>query len=274
MNNRDLATLRMIGRTRTFREAAERLNMTATAVSMQVKALEAQLGVDIFDRSTRPPSFTPIGLALLDEAEAVLAAEARLLALVRPGTTLAGRFGLGLVASAAPRLLPGFILRAAAGLPDARFDYRTGLSEWLEAQVAGGTLDAAVVTATGVPPGGLRHRVMAQDRLVLAVPTALPANGPFLHFAPSTGIGKLIAAALAEKPALNARPRVVLDHVETIRACLRAGVGATILPDVDLAEMGDLHRTDLRATRSLVLATRAGTTLDAEGDRLVELLTG
>lgn len=274
MNNRDLATFRMIARTATFREAAERLNMTTSAVSMQMKALEGQLGAALFDRRTRPPAFTPLGLALLDAADAVLEAEARLLSLVSPGTDLAGRFRLGLVASAAPRLLPGFLGRVGDALPDARFDYRTGLSEALEAEVATGTLDAAVVTATGVPPGGLRHRLLAEDRLILAVPASLPADAPFLHFAPSTGIGKLIAAALAERPDLAARPRIVLDHVETIRACLRAGTGATILPEVDLTDMGDLRCMEVGTTRSLVLATRAGTPLDERGDRLAALLTG
>ena len=94
-----------------------------------------------------------------------------------------------------------------------------------------------------------------------------------LHFAPSTGIGKLIARALAERPDLSARPRIVLDHVQTIRACLRENVGATILPEVDLHGLSAICEA-LPVRRDLVLVIRAGAPLDAHAAQLADLLTG
>ncbi len=273
MQNRDLKTLRMIARTGSFREAADRLNMTLSAVSMQMKSLETTLGAALFDRTTRPPKLTPLGRAVADRAGDVLDAEAALRALAGPDAPLAGRFRLGLVASAGPRFLPRFLQTAPGALPYASFDFRTGLSEWLEDEVASRSLDAAVLTATGTPPGGLRHHVLARDRLVAAARPGLPETAPFLHFAPSTGIGRLIAAALVRRPDLAARPRIVLDHLMTIRACLESGAGATILPEIDLEGM-EMLRDPLPDTRTLVLATAEGTALDREATRLANLLAG
>ncbi|MCK0166740.1 LysR family transcriptional regulator [Jannaschia sp. S6380] len=274
MQNRDLTTLRMIARTGSFREAAERLNMTQSAVSMQMKALQRSLAASLFDRNTRPPTLTPLGRAVAAAAGDVLAAEARLRDLTGPDAPLAGTFRIGLVASAGPRLLPGFLPLSARALPHARFTFRTGLSETLEQDVARGMLDAAVVTATGVPPGGLRHRGLMRDRLLLAARADLPEDAPFLQFAPSTGIGRLIAAALPEHRAMAERPRVVLDHVEAIRACVAEGVGATILPESDLAGIRGIECTALARSRDLVLVTRIGTKLDAQAAMFAELLTG
>ncbi|MGB3407731.1 MAG: LysR family transcriptional regulator [Jannaschia sp.] len=275
MQNRDLATLREIARLGSFGQAAERLHMTLSAVSMQMKTLEASLGAPLFDRTVRPPRLTPLGRRVSEAAEGVLSAELALRALTAPDTPLTGRFRIGIVASAGPRLLPGFLRAARTALPDARFDYRTGLSESLEALVETGALDAAIVTATGVPPGGLRHTVIARDRFAMAAPkNARADNLPFLHFAPSTGIGRLIAAELEHHPERSAAPRLVLDHVETILACLEDGVGTTILPEVDLHRARRvLHLTPLKAWRDLVLVTRTDTALDAEAARLRTLLT-
>ncbi|UWQ16410.1 LysR family transcriptional regulator [Jannaschia sp. M317] len=268
MQNRDLRTLREIARLGSFGEAAERLHMTLSAVSMQMKALEEGLGGALFDRSVRPPRLTPLGRRVADAAEDVISAETALRALTNPDAVLAGRFKLGLVASAGARLLPRFLRTAPNALPHARFDLRTGLSEWLESQVASGALDGAVVTATGVPPGGLRHTRLSRDRFARACPGA--RDLPFLHFAPGTGIGRLIAAEVSDA---QDHPRIVLDHVETILSCLDEGVGWTILPEVDLARARQpVDLTPLPLWRDLVLVTRSGTPLDVEAGRLAELL--
>lgn len=272
MQNRDLQTLRMIARTGSFREAASRLNMTQSAVSMQMKALERALAATLFDRTKRPPPLTPLGRAVAEAAGAVVEAEARLRRLTGPDAPLAGSFRVGLVASAGPRLLPGFIARAGEALPHARFTFRSGLSESLEQDVARADLDAAVVTATGMPPGGLHHLGLARDRLAIGMRHGLPDAAPFLQFAPTTGIGRVIADALPACEGIASRPRVVLDHVDTILACVAAGVGATILPEIDLSGVPEIASTPIGHSRTLVLVTREGTALGREARRLAELL--
>src|SRR5919205_1661607 len=55
-----------------FRRAAERLYVAQPAVSEQVRKLESELGVRLFDRTHRSVSLTEAGVALLEEARPVL----------------------------------------------------------------------------------------------------------------------------------------------------------------------------------------------------------
>jgi DNA-binding transcriptional LysR family regulator len=59
MNLQGLETLVAISETRSFMEAARRLDVSQSTVSMQIKALEAELKIELFDRSTRPSVMTP-----------------------------------------------------------------------------------------------------------------------------------------------------------------------------------------------------------------------
>ena len=55
-----------------FRRAAERLRMAQPSVSQQIRTLEAELGVRLFERSRRGATLTPAGSALLGEARDLL----------------------------------------------------------------------------------------------------------------------------------------------------------------------------------------------------------
>ena len=86
--------------------------MTLSAVSTQIKTLEEELGVLLFDRAHRPPRLTPQGHAVCARAEDVLERETALVAECQTGGALAGRFRIGFVATASIRLLPDFLAHA------------------------------------------------------------------------------------------------------------------------------------------------------------------
>src|SRR5262245_54230219 len=127
-----------------FGRAAERLHIVQPAVSQQLRRLEAELGVQLVERSTRHVALTAAGERLLPEARAVLAAVERARASVggpatlRLGTTT----GLGerlprLLAALAPREVELVRVPAATRLR----------------RVADGTLDAALLRGVVSHPG-------------------------------------------------------------------------------------------------------------------------
>lgn len=273
MQTRSLQTLVSIARLGSFAATAEALNMTLSAVSMQMKALEAELDAPLFDRAHRPPQLTPLGRAVCAQAQQMLQQEAALQALCRDTGALVGRFRIGFVATASIRLLPGFLTRAGAEAPQARFDIETGVSEALQARVRAGLLDAAVVTEDQSPPPGLRYDRLRQEPMVVAHPKAMPgdlaglfARLPFLHFQANSGIGKLIADHVA--PYRDEGSRVIyLDAVEAIMGCVNEGVGFTLLPEPDVQRSigPDTRMTPQAApglTRALALATATTTPAD------------
>lgn len=242
MQTRALRTLVKIGQVGSFVQSAEHLGMTLSAVSMQMKALEAELGVALFDRSVRPPRLTPVAAAVVTEAQALLAREDRLVDLCRPSDTLVGQYKLGFVTTAAVRLLPAFLKAAQDIAPMASFEIETGLSAALQEKVLTGQIDAAVLTdADGLPPR-LSSRLLRTEPFVFAAHDDLMADGieglmsrqTFFHFMPDTGIGKLIARAMLTQYRPDIARTIVLDDLESIMECVAGGLGFTLLPVPDV----------------------------------------
>lgn len=270
MQTRALRTLARIASVGSFATAAAQLNMTLSAVSMQMKTLEKELDASLFDRRFRPPKLTPVGRRIAQQAAELLAVEERIVDLCRNDTALVGRYRIGFVSTASVRLLPDFLANAAKRAPDALFEVEVALSESLEEKVLNGQLDAAVVTATESSARQLRTATLRAERFVFAAPRAYGATAadllggpfPFLEFAPDSGIGKLISAYMAAhrgKGREDDQPTMMLDSVEAIVECVNRGLGYTILPEPDVRRYGDAEAVaviepDIGLSRRLALA--------------------
>lgn len=254
MNMQSLHTLVRVAERGSFTAVAAGSNMTLSAVSAQMKGLERELGVALFDRRMRPPRLTPMGRAVTEHARRLLAERDALVATCAEPGVLAGHYWLGLIQSAYVRLLPRFIALAAREAPAARFAFALGTSRDLAERVESGALDAAVLTARGAFTG-LDVHLLREEPMAFAVPLgdaplsdAPPGDGPipmadiharrtFFHFMPSTGIGALVAEHLRRENIVPARV-VVLDSLEAAVACTAQGAGYTLLPVSDLDRYG------------------------------------
>ena len=246
MNLRALRTLTAVADLGSFQRVAERQHMTLSSVSMQMKSLETALGAALFDRAFRPPRLTPLGREVARTARTMLREADRIAALASAPDRLAGLYRVGFVLTASVRLLPKMLLAASKRHPSARFAIETGQSEALMARVLDGGLDAAVVTRPGEPRALLAETRLATEELVYAIPKAASGHTPeallarhtFIQFTPDTGIGRLIAEHLASTYGGPART-IVLDGIEAVMECVRAGVGFTALPAPDVARYAD-----------------------------------
>lgn len=259
--------------------------MTLSALSMQMKGLETEFHVELFDRSVRPPRLTPMGRAFADKAKEILYREDDLLELCSLENELIGQFKIGLVTSASARLLPKFLINSRRNLEQASFEFETGLSETLQGKVLSGNIDAAVITDTEVSSKALSYTVLREEAFAFVAHASIADGGlpsllaeqTFFHFMPQTGIGKVIAGAMEniERP-MNART-VILDNLEAIMGCVKNGLGYTLLPvpDIDRYGTSDLVKlpapNDLR--RSLVLIARANNMLVKRFDILAAQFT-
>src|SRR4051794_38078062 len=95
MDTRQLAAFCAVVEKRSFSQAAERLGVTQPAVSLQIRALEKRLGVQLVDRSGRRVEATEAGQRLYRNAQRILAAEEQLLDELADDERIAGRFELG-----------------------------------------------------------------------------------------------------------------------------------------------------------------------------------
>lgn len=268
MQTRALRNLLKIAKVGSFLHASAQLNMTLSALSMQMKALELELDVKLFDRSVRPPRLTPIGRLIVEKAEDVIARTDMLLDLCVQNDDLVGRFRVGFVTSAAARLLPDFLQNTQHQLKHAIFTFETGLSKALQEKVQTGRLDAAIVTGSTDHASGLNQMVLRKEPFVFAAHADIAAGGlqnlldhhRFFRFTPQTGIGQVIADAMKTIDRPTDASTVVLDNIEAIMGCVTAGLGFTLLPAPDVkryaqrdlvtfAAPADLHRALLLVTR-------------------------
>src|SRR5436189_3998735 len=151
-----------------FRRAAERLHIAQPAVSEQVRKLEAELGVRLFDRTQRNVALTDAGAALLTQAYRVLrqAEAARLAARSasdRPGLRV------GYVPTALRPSIPRTLRRLGAAMPNLQTTIEPGSGLELVDAVRAGELDAAVVSLP-VPTAGVRVTPLAKQRAVAVFP--------------------------------------------------------------------------------------------------------
>lgn len=242
VDTRQLRTLLAVVDHGGFSRAAGVVNLTISAVSQQVQALEQEVGAPLFDRSTRPPRLTVAGQQLVEAArELVRTAENAIDAI--SGRKVIGTFSLGSVRTSALSLLPRAIVRLNAAYPELRIQLRVGLSETLLQDVVSGRLDAAMVAEYGNFPDSLRWRPFLDEPLFVVAPPGTPAmeanellvRHPFIRFRANVPLAHLIDLELARMN-LPLAEIAQIDTISAITACVANGLGVSILPQVAITD--------------------------------------
>jgi DNA-binding transcriptional LysR family regulator len=153
-----------------FRRAGERLHVAQPAVSEQVRKLEQELGVQLFDRSQRGVSLTVAGAAMLDEArrtlrQADIAAQAARSARDRA----AARLRVGYLPDSLPGAVSRGLRQLAGALPNLEVDLEAGPAHSLIESLRAGRLDAVVSSLPG-PTAQLRVTPLGPQRPLAALP--------------------------------------------------------------------------------------------------------
>ncbi len=164
---RQVTYFRALAAQRHFGRAAEMVNVSQPALSVQIREMEAQLGKPLVERQSRDVVLTPFGRRILEHAERVHQEMQALEEAARWEGGLSGRLRLGIIPTLAPYLLPDTLemLRSR----DISLDVQVleGKTARLLADLQAGHLDAAVV-ALPVEETGLHAEDLFEDRFLLA----------------------------------------------------------------------------------------------------------
>lgn len=198
-----------------FGQAAERLEMAQPPLSQQIRQLEAELGAELFARTTRSVTLTPAGEAFLPDAQRILHSVEEAARRVRGfADGKAGTLRIGLTGTASYAQLPILARLVKEQLPDVELDIRTELlTPAIEMALASGALDVGVLRPP-VRDGSLDVRTMAHEQFVVALP-----DGHRLATADVLTIGELRGEGFVMYPASS---RSVV-HDAVVRACRAAG---------------------------------------------------
>ncbi|SDE07592.1 LysR family transcriptional regulator [Limimaricola pyoseonensis] len=237
MSIKTLKTLIAIQDHGTFSAAAESVHVTYSAVSQQMKALEEQYGITIFDRSKRTPELTPLGLALAARAREIVRAYDDLLPSILGSDALKGEFVLGAVPTTLSNLVPLGISNLRRGCPELRIRVAPGLTNALLTQIERNAVEAAVISMPQMLPDGLVSREIAVEPLELLVapeiesddPIELLRSQPFIRFNREAVVGGMIERWL-QKQGIAVRESMELHGLEAISGMVRANLGVAICP--------------------------------------------
>lgn len=251
MNTRDLEYLIAVAEELHFGRAAKRCNASQPALSGQVRKLEEQLGVRVFERTKRQVRVTPIGEQIVTQARAVLQHVETLeqIALLNRDPS-AGRCSIGMPPTIGPYLTPLLLPAIRHYLPDLQIALVEDFTDNLERQLGEGELDIAVLATTPVRgtldeirlydepfwialPNG--HRLTEQEAVdVMQIEPGellLLSDGhclrdqiyEFCNLDRATGAGP------------GAGPRTQKTSLPTILSLVGAGQGVTLVPAMSLS---------------------------------------
>ncbi|MCE0506465.1 MULTISPECIES: hydrogen peroxide-inducible genes activator [unclassified Roseivivax] len=155
-----------------FGRAAEASAVSQPALSVQIKELEAALGMKLFERGARAVRLTGFGEEFVTRARDILRAVDELGDMARAaGSGLSGRLRLGVIPTIAPYLLPRLIPELGRAFPALDLQIRETLTRRLITELKEGRLDAAIV-ALPVSEPGLEEMALFDEDFVLIRPEA------------------------------------------------------------------------------------------------------
>jgi DNA-binding transcriptional LysR family regulator len=227
----------------TFTKAAERLYITQPSLSEQIRKLETELGSPLFQRLGRRLALTSAGECFLPHAERVMFEVEQGRARVQEVRGLhRGRLSIGVLPSAAAKLLPKFLAEFRHRHPGVEVSLREeNDSREFEQMVHDGLLDLAIVRLPVRRRTDLEVEFLVREPMVMVAPPghrlgdrrtialAELANEPFVTMKPEHGLREMLQAFCRQA---GFDPHVVFEagQLGSLMGLVLAGVGITVVP--------------------------------------------
>ncbi|MGW2118477.1 LysR family transcriptional regulator [Streptomyces zhihengii] len=272
MDVKQLKALITVAEVGSVTRAAELLHLVQPAVTRQIRTLEEELGVSLFQRTRQGMRPTEAGEIMIDRARRALSELERARAEVQPSPgDVTGIVTVGLLESTSDLLAEPLVSALGTAHPGVELRLMTGYSGHLQQWLDDGDLDLSLLYNLDSTPS-LNVRPLVRERLWAVAPASagLSADRPvaFSDVAahplvmPAAGhaLRTLIDAAAA-RAATATNVSVQTNAMRVQKRLVLAGHGWTILPGVGIAE--DVARGELSAAplhepdvwRSVVLGT-------------------
>jgi DNA-binding transcriptional LysR family regulator len=287
MELRQLEHFVAVAEERHFSRAATRVHIVQSGLSSSIRALERELGADLFVRSTRRVELSEVGRALLPEARRVLeaAAAAREAAAAVEGL-LRGVLSVGIMQIHGAVDLPALLGRFHLEHPDVEIRLRQAAAPLLVDEVRGGELDLAFVA---LPSRSLRRvdaTTLTSEPLALACARGHPLarrtslrlpdlrDESFVEFERDWGLRLAVDRAFAASD-VDRRVALEVNDVRTLLELVAHGLGLSVVPGSVAAFGLPIELVPLRGRAlmwELSLVTRLGGAPSAAARALIEMI--
>ncbi len=228
--------------------AAENLNVAQSAVSRQVRLLEKELGIELFEREGRNVKLTIIGRLFLDQALIALQAIEDSKRLVEDYLDPElGIIRIGFPSSLANHLLPTVISAFKKEHPDVRFKLRQGSYMFLTEAIKNREVDIAFIGPAPMDDPDLHADVLFSEDMFALVPDTHQLAGEahvslnqlenesFILF-PKGYILRKIAVDACHLAGFRPFIPYEGEDLDAIKGLVSSGIGVTLLPETTLYE--------------------------------------
>lgn len=225
MELRQLHYFLAVAETLHFGRAAERLHIAQQSLSFQIKQLEEELDVVLFERTTRSVALTPAGATLLAEVQVGLERISRGVELAqRVARGEGGRLYIGYTSTTLYNVTPPIIRSFRERFPQVEVVLRELVSPTLEQQLLSGDIDVGIGLFNGVTKSGLTYETIHQEPVAVALP-----KGHRLAQRPTLALSDLAD----ERFVLYSRRAKRQSFDEIIALCHLAGFSPRIAQEAD-----------------------------------------
>jgi len=291
LENFRLKVFRMVAVHLNFHKAAERLFLTQPAVTLQIKALEQDLGVRLFNRAAGRISLTGQGATLLDYASkmAALAAEAEQELGCKEGK-VSGQLSLGVSTTIAQYVLPRLLGAFLADYRAVELSLRSGNTSDIVQLLLDGKVAIGLIEGP-TRERGIRSEPFMQDELVLIAPRHFEVDhlsgkqflaSSLLMREQGSGSRRVVETAL-EKAGFKLKSfhKVIeMDSTEAIKSAVEAELGVAfvsrwaIVKELELATLKVAQVSGVKIARQFALVTRTGPEAHGPAGALREFALG
>jgi len=243
MELRQLKTFRTVATLLSFNRAADVLNYAQSTISVQIKALEEDLGVRLFDRLGKRIVLTEAGELLSQYAQKMLDMEAETLAGVKGRNQPQGSLTIRAPQTIGNNYLPRVVGKFRNDFPMVSFNFHTCAFHSLEHELQTGVTDLAFLLAESIQSASLVAEPLRFERLLMvsnpANPLAKKAKVSLRDLADQSiflaksdcGYRMVFEQILTEA---NVKPETLLEFnsVEMLKGCLKLSQGVAMIPDI------------------------------------------
>ncbi|GAA5167558.1 MULTISPECIES: LysR family transcriptional regulator [Amycolatopsis] len=268
-----------------FTRAAEVLYLAQPSLSVQIRKLEKELGVALFERLGRKVVLTTAGEVFLEHVRpALFHLERAREEAVAVRNLQRGRLAIGTLPSAGASVLPRVLAGYRAAHPDIELRLiEHNVSADFERMVQVGELDLALTRAPWSRPG-ITGRVLIREPMVAMLPPGHRLDGlaeldladlaeaDFVAMSTGSGLRELLEAS-CRRHGFTPRVTVETEQLSVLAGMVRNGVGVSVVPRLVAADYPVAVRlADPRDARELAVVWRAGGQLAPAARALLDLL--
>lgn len=246
MEIRHLKTFLAVAKLLSFNKAADRLNYAQSSISAQIQALEAEFGVQLFDRLGRSIVLTEAGMGLIPYAQKIIDLSDETLAEIAEGKEPAGSLNIRIPESLGIHRLAGAISEFSRRFPGVRLHLVTCAHEGLRKDLCKGVIDLGFLLTESIGAADLEVEVLGFESIVLvASPSHRLAGSRHIRTDDLRGETLLLSTVdcsyrrtfekMLQDKGVALKVTLTFHSVETLKSCVIEGAGITILPAVSVA---------------------------------------